>query len=140
MRGRMVGTPPDAVASAGFAHPTASRQLRHRHHFRPRGLMHRGVRWVGDPGLLVDERDAPAAMAVACKMVEPGDRAVVDGEGKALLWLAAERNPDRGLDGAAMRDRDDVAAGMLRVDALDRAADAVVQVHETFAVRRRLVD
>jgi len=31
-----------------------------------------------------------------------------------------------------MRHRDDVAAGVLSIDALDRAAHAVVQIHENF--------
>src|SRR4051812_33046470 len=111
-----------------------------RHHFRARRLMHRGVRGVGDPWLLVDEGNPPAAVAAARKMIEPGDRAIVDGESEALFRLIAKRNADRGLDGAAMRDRDDVAAGVREVDAFDRTADAVVQIHETFPVRRRLVD
>ena len=38
------------------------------------------------------------------------------------------------------RDRDHVLARLLGVDALDRAADAVIEIHETFAAGRRLVD
>ena len=38
----------------------------------------------------------------------------------ALLHLTAEREADRRLDGAAMRDRDDVLPGLPRCDALDR--------------------
>src|SRR5665647_2723044 len=49
-----------------------------RRHFRPGGLMHRGVFGAGDPWLLVDHRNAPARMAVAGEMVEPGHRAIVD--------------------------------------------------------------
>src|SRR5438270_10154149 len=115
-------------------------QLRRGHDFRSGRLMHRGVRGIREPGLLVDEGDTPAAVAGAREMVEPGDRAIVDGKRKALFGLIAERHPDRRLDGAAMRDRDDVAAGLREIDALDGAANAGVQIHETFAVRRWLVD
>src|SRR5271170_7488104 len=73
-------------------------------------------------------------------MIEPRHRAIVDIEGKALLRLVAERETHRRLDGAAMRDRDDGLAGVFEVDLLDRAAHAVVEIHETLAARRRLVD
>jgi len=52
------------------------------------------VRGVGDPGLLVDEGDAPAAVAIALEMIEPRDRAIVDGEGETFFRLVAERNAD----------------------------------------------
>ena len=79
-------------------------------------------------------------MAVAREMIEPRHRAIVDGEGEPPLRLIAERKADRRLDGAAMRHRDDVLAGVLLIDPLDRAANAVVEIHEAFAARRRIVD
>src|SRR6201992_1210682 len=102
--------------------------------------MHGVVPGVRDPWLLVDHRNAPAAVAVAREMIEPRHRAIIDSEGKSPLRLIAERKADRRLDGAAMRHRDDILAGMLPADPLDRAADAVVEIHEAFAARRRIVD
>src|SRR4051794_3235662 len=60
------------------------RKLRRRHHLGAGGLVHGGVGGVGDPGLLVDERNAPAAVAVAGQKIEPRDRAVIDGERQSL--------------------------------------------------------
>ena len=102
--------------------------------------MHGVVRGVGDPRLLVDHRQPPAAMACACEMIEPRHRTIVDVEGEALLGLTAERKPDRRLDRSAMRDDDHVLARLLGVDALDRAADAVIEIHETLAAGRGFVD
>ena len=82
--------------------------------FRSRRLMHRGMRSIRDPRLLVDHRQPPAAVTGACEMIEPRHRAIVDVEGQALLRLAAERETDRRLDGAAMGDRDDVLARLPR--------------------------
>ena len=73
-------------------------------------------------------------------MIEPRHRAIVDIEGEALVRLTAERKPDGGPDRAAMRDGDDVPARLLGVDALDGAADAVIEVHETLAAGRGFVD
>src|SRR6476659_7529022 len=98
------------------------------------------MRGIRDPRLLVDHRDAPALMALACEVIEPRHRAIVDGEGEALFRLVAEREPDRRLDRSAMPHRNHVPAGMFGADALDRAAHAVVQIHKTFAARRRIVD
>src|ERR1700754_1825297 len=81
--------------------------------FRAGRLMHGVVPGVGDPWLLVDHRNAPAAVAVAREMIEPRHRAIIDSEGKSPLRLIAERKADRRLDGAAMRHRDDILAGML---------------------------
>src|SRR5580698_2576802 len=39
-----------------------------------------------------------------------------------------------------MADRNHVMAGMFDIDAIDRAADPIVQIHKTFAARRRLAD
>src|SRR5258708_3115074 len=102
----------------------ASGELRLRHDFRPGRLMHRGVRGVRDPWLLVDHRQPPAALPCACEMIEPGHRAIVDVESETLVRLMTERQPDRRLDRAAMGDGDDVVAGLFAVDALDRAAHA----------------
>jgi len=57
-----------------------------------------------------------------------------------LFRLIAKRKPDRRLDGAAMPDRDHVLAGVLGVDPLDRAANAVVRFQKTLPARRRVVD
>src|SRR6202790_75153 len=102
--------------------------------------MHGVMRSVRNPRLLVDHRQPPAAKPRAGDMIEPRHRTIVDVEHEALVRLMAERKPDRRLDGAAMGDGDHVAAGVFDVDAFDRAAHAVVEVHETFAARRRLVD
>src|SRR6476620_5041513 len=73
-------------------------------------------------------------------MIEPRHRTIVDIESKTFIRLTAEREPDRGPDGTAMRDRDDVPARLLGVDALDGGADAVIEVHETLAAGRGFVD
>src|SRR6185295_18188612 len=73
-------------------------------------------------------------------MVEPRHRAIVDIEGEAFLRLTAERKADGRPDRAAMRDDDDVPARLLGVDALDGAACAVIEVHETLAAGRGFVD
>ena len=74
--------------------------------------MHRGVRGIRNPWLLIDHRNAPAGMAVAREMIEPRYRTIVDVEGKSLVGQAPEREPNRGLDGAAMTDGDDVVAAL----------------------------
>src|SRR4051812_19693394 len=102
--------------------------------------MHRCMRRIGDPWLLVDHWNAPATVAVAGEMIEPRHRAVVDGESEAAIRLIVERKTDGRLDRAAMRDRNDILAGVLDIDAFDATADAVVEVHETFAIRRWLID
>src|SRR5437899_722726 len=43
------------------------------------------MRGIRDPRLLVDHRNAPTLMAVACEVIEPRHRAIVDGEGQPLL-------------------------------------------------------
>src|ERR1700712_4626603 len=93
-------------------------------YFRPGRLVHRVVRAIRHPRLLIDHLDSPALVAGAGEMIEPGHRAIVDGEGEAPLGLAAKRGPNRRLDGAAMRHRDHVLAGVRGVDPLDRAAHA----------------
>src|SRR5690242_13826572 len=69
-----------------------------RRDLRSRRLMHRPVRDIGDPGLLVDHRQSPDLSVGACEMIEPGHRAIVDIEGEALLRQAAKRKPERRLD------------------------------------------
>ena len=73
-------------------------------------------------------------------MVEPRHRTIVDIEGEALFGLTAERKTDRGLDRSAMGNDDHVLARLLVVDALDRAANAVIEIHETLAAGRGFVD
>src|ERR1019366_47762 len=73
-------------------------------------------------------------------MIEPRHRAIIDGEGEAALRLVAERQADRRLDRSAMRNGDHVPAGVFGIEPLDRAANAVVEIHETLAARRRIVD
>src|SRR5215216_3107553 len=73
-------------------------------------------------------------------MIEPRHRTIVDIESETFLGLTAECKPDRGPDCAAMRDDDDVPARLLGVDALDGAASAVIEVHETLAAGRGFVD
>src|SRR5665213_24850 len=93
--------------------------------------MHRGVRGVGDPGLLVDHRKPPTGVARAHDMIEPRHRAIVDIKGETLFGQVSQRQTDRGLDGAAMRHRDDVLARMRCCDALDYATHAVIAVSYT---------
>ena len=73
-------------------------------------------------------------------MIEPRHRTIVDIEGETFLRLTAERKPDRGPDRAAMRHHDDVPARLFGIDAFDRAASAVIEVHKTLAAGRDLVD
>src|SRR5262249_34262599 len=56
------------------------------------------------------------------------------------LRLSAEREPDRRLDAPAVADRDDILAGVLDIDALNRATDPVVEVHVALTARRSLID
>src|SRR4051812_39496147 len=102
--------------------------------------MHRRVRGVRDPWLLVDHRKPPDAPLRACEMIEPCHRNIVDVEGEALFGVAAERKTNGGLDGSAMADGDHVPARLLGVDPLDRAACAVVEIHKTLAAWRGFVD
>ena len=73
-------------------------------------------------------------------MIEPRHRTIVDVEGETFLGLTTERKPDRGPDRAGMRDGDDVPARLLGIDALDGAAEAVLEVHDTLAAGRGFVD
>src|SRR5882724_5888704 len=102
--------------------------------------MHRGVPGVRDPGLLVDHGKPPVALTGACEMIEPRHRTIVDVEGQALVGLTAERQTDGGLDRSAMAHGNDVLAGLVEVDPVDRPADAVIEVHEAFAARRGFAD
>ena len=102
--------------------------------------MHRRVLLVRDPGLLVDERQPPVRLSVAGVMIEPRHRAIIDVEGETLVRQPAERESDRGLDRAAMADRDDVPARLRARDAVDRRCYATIEVHETLAAGRGLVD
>src|SRR3569833_378679 len=93
----------------------------------------------------VDRDDAPVAgvagiaIEVALDVIEPGQRAIVDGEGEGPLRLAAERQRERGADRAAMGDRDDVAAAIEPGQPRHRLADAVDHLVEALAAGRRLV-
>ena len=60
--------------------------------------MHRGVRGVGDPGLLVDHRKPPADMAGARDMIEPSHRAIVDIKGETLFGQASQGQTDPELE------------------------------------------
>src|SRR5215216_3330094 len=73
-------------------------------------------------------------------MIEPRRRTIVDIEGEALFGLTAECKPDRRLDRATVRHHDHIPARLLGVDALDGAASAVIEVHETLAAGRGFVD
>ena len=57
--------------------------------------MHRGVRGIRDPRLLVDHGKPPARMSRAFEMIEPRHRAIVDIKGEALFGQPAERQADR---------------------------------------------
>src|SRR5829696_3688587 len=73
-------------------------------------------------------------------MIEPRHRTIVDVECEALFRQPAKCEADGRPDRAAMRDDDDVPARLLGVDALDGAASAVIEVHETLAAGRGFVD
>src|SRR5262245_18107051 len=73
-------------------------------------------------------------------MIEPRHRHIVDGEGERLFHEPPERKPDRRLDRAAVCGHDDMLARLLDIDAIDRAFRAIAEIHETLAIRRRLVD
>src|SRR3954454_11463837 len=73
-------------------------------------------------------------------MIEPCHRTIVDGKGKSSLRLVAEREPDRRLDCSAVRNGYHVLAGVLRIDALDRAAHTIIEIHKTLAAWRRIID
>src|SRR3954451_25436162 len=73
-------------------------------------------------------------------MIEPRHRTIIDIEHQALFRLAAERETDRGLDRSAVCDDDDVPARLLGVDALDRAAGAVIEIHKALAAGCRFVN
>src|SRR5215207_4940551 len=73
-------------------------------------------------------------------MIEPRYRTIVDIESETFLGLTAERKSDRGPDRAAVRHHDHIPARLLGVDARDRAASAVIEVHETLAAGRRFID
>src|SRR3954452_19831906 len=100
-------------------------QLGLRHDFRPRRLMHRRVRGVSDPWLLVDHRKPPVAATGAGEMIEPGYRTIVDVERQSRFDQAAEREADGRPDGSTMRNGDDIPACLLESDALDRTLHPV---------------
>src|SRR5215471_8724775 len=79
-------------------------------------------------------------MALACEMIEPRHGTIVDIERKSPFDLAAKRKTDGRLDRAAVADGNDVVTGLFGCDALDRGPGTVVEVHETFAAGRGLVD
>src|SRR5450631_317247 len=79
-----------------------------RYDFRSGRLMHRRMRGVRDPRLLVDHRKPPDAFLRAGVMIEPRHRTIVDVKGEALVGLAAEREADGGPDRPAMGDRDHI--------------------------------
>src|SRR5262249_61073139 len=106
----------------------------------PCGWFLRFGRGAAVPRLLVDQGRPPAAMALACEMIEPRHRAIVDGEGKPFFNHPAKRKPDRGLDGAAMRRHDHIASGMRGIDAIDRRPHAIVDLQITLAAGGGNVD
>ena len=73
------------------------------------------------PGPVVDGHDAPqAGSAVGGEMIDPRQRAVLDGEGERCLRRQSQCQPERGADRAPVRHRDDILAAMLEVQPLDR--------------------
>src|ERR1043166_8003081 len=88
------------------------------------------------PRPMVDGLHAPFVSAdLGREVVHAGDRAIVDGEGERRLALEAGRERQRRLDGAAVGDRHDGAAGTLRGEPLDRAAGARDEIVETLPPR-----
>src|SRR4051812_33588939 len=87
-------------------------------------------------GRLVDADHMPAvADARAVEALEAGEREVRDVEGQRVLGRQLERLRERGLDGPAVRDGDDVASGVFLVEPPDGAADAAHEIHEALAAR-----
>src|SRR5207244_11336908 len=75
----------------------------------------------------------------AVDVVDTGDRAVFHREGEARLGVEPEREAERGADGAAMRDGDDVAAAMGLDQRMDRPRDALHHIDEALAAGRGLM-
>src|SRR3981189_2640129 len=73
-------------------------------------------------------------------MSEPRHRTIVDVEHETFFRLTAERKTDRGLDRSAVCYDDDVPARLFGIDAHDRAAGAVIEIHETLAAGCCFVD
>jgi hypothetical protein len=72
-------------------------------------------------------------------VIEPRERAIVDGESEAAARRQAESDDNRRTDRPAMRDCDDILARVSSVHLRDTRADAFDDVDKTFAVRRALV-
>src|ERR1700748_3066491 len=73
------------------------------------------------PGRLVHSDDTPAvAHAGAIDPVDAGERAILDCEGESGFGIEVERQCQCRADRAAMRDGDDVAAGMGLDELVDR--------------------
>ena len=72
------------------------------------------------PGAVVDRHHPPHARPVVGRQViEPGQRAVLHGEGECGLRVNGERQSQRGAYRTTVRDGDDVAPAVLAVRALD---------------------
>src|SRR5258706_15075867 len=96
---------PKAVPAVRRCERVASGQLAGGGDFRSGRLMHGGLRGIRDPWLLGDHRGSPTLMAIACEVIEPRHRAIVDGEGEGFFRLVAERGPGRRLAVSAMPHR-----------------------------------
>src|SRR3981189_3885392 len=73
-------------------------------------------------------------------MIEPRHRTIGEVEHETFFRLTAERKTDRGLDRSAVCYDDNVPARLFGIDAHDRAAGAVIEIHETLAAGCCFVD
>jgi hypothetical protein len=90
-------------------------------------------------GRSIHSHDPPSdTFAVVVNVIESSRGQVVDTERKNCLRVEAKRQRDGGADGAAVRDRHDVAAGMCGRYTDHRRHDAGDHIGKTLALRRSL--
>ena len=102
-----------------------------------RGASAAGVRDQGR-WLTATTRHRPGPPS-ARQMIEPRQRAVLDGEGKRSLRRQPQCQPQRSADGAPVRHGNDILAAMLEVETLDRRRHAAHEIGKALPARRALV-
>ena len=81
---------------------------------------------AAEPRPVIDGGDAPMIRRrLPADMIDPRDRTIVDDEGERRLRFEPQRQRQCGLDGAAVRDRDDVASAVQLVSASSRFSSCV---------------
>src|SRR3546814_8947696 len=98
-------------------------------------------------GTGIDDRDTPGTaqaflrpcrLSVVGEMIEPGQRAGVDGKAQRLFRRHRKGVRKGGADRAAVADADDVAPRMLPGESLDGGGDAPAEGGEALAAGRNL--